>query len=81
MTDSRWYNPIRCTLWLPDEEAGLLGSNGIEWFDDPQQPQTVIQGQGRTKQHTLPGIRLSPGYHRRAGEPANAKFRQRQGQR
>jgi len=55
-------------------------ADGILWFDDLQQPQTVTQGQGRAKQHTLAGIRLSPGCHRRVGEPANAKFRQRQGQ-
>jgi hypothetical protein len=39
------YNPIRCTLWLPAEEAGLLGSNGIDWMTerhDAAQPRSAV---------------------------------------
>jgi len=28
------FNPVKHTLWLPDEEAGLLGTDGIDWATD-----------------------------------------------
>jgi hypothetical protein len=43
--NSHAYNPIHATMALP---ADVL-ADGILWFDDPQQPQTVMQGARQDK--------------------------------
>jgi hypothetical protein len=49
------FNPICFSLWLPDPEAALLGSNGIDWMTDStalqrgRQPSELLHAAGTSE--------------------------------